>query len=129
MATTPVPGRCSENVCVDGAAPRKRGQPFLPSQIVADTPITASTVNRSTNIEIILSDVCSRHGLARWELASEYRGRRHAAARNEAAYLLRVNLALTHARIGKELGDRSYSTVIHMIGQHEALLARSKGKQ
>jgi hypothetical protein len=70
----------------------------------------------------IVSEVCLKHGIDWLEMASARRSRPVVLARNEAAYRLRHETTMSLPQIGRKLGGRDHTTILHSVRQHEARL-------
>lgn len=70
----------------------------------------------------IVTDVCLKHGLTYIELCSARRKREIVAARMEAAYRLSKETTLSTTQIGRKLGGRDHTTIIHAIRRYDAAL-------
>jgi chromosomal replication initiation ATPase DnaA len=63
--------------------------------------------------------VATKHGISFADLTSHKRDASLVRARHEAMWRLRQNTRLSYPQIGKILGDRDHSTIIHGIRRHE----------
>jgi chromosomal replication initiator protein len=63
--------------------------------------------------------VCRKHGITAAQLRSDCRDMELVHARQEAMYRLRTEKNLSLSAIGRELGKRDHTTVIHGIKQHK----------
>ena len=66
----------------------------------------------------VLRDICERHDVSLASLQSKQRHKHIIPARFEACYRLRNEAGLSWSRIGKILGGRDHSTVIHGARMH-----------
>lgn len=71
----------------------------------------------------LLREVAKAFSVAAKDIASKSRKRETVAARTAAMYLSRKMLALPLAQIGREIGRRDHSTVLHACRQAESLIA------
>jgi chromosomal replication initiator protein len=85
----------------------------IASKAAKDVTITASS---------IIETVASTFGVTPADLKSRKRDKETAFARQVAMYLIREETKSPLAQIGKELGDRDHSTVIHACGKIAAEL-------
>jgi chromosomal replication initiation ATPase DnaA len=69
----------------------------------------------------LLDEVCERRGVVRYDVMRKCNERRVVDARNEVAYLLRQAdpLLWTYPKIGRWLGGKHHTTIIHGVRQHE----------
>lgn len=70
----------------------------------------------------IVSDVCDRHGVSFIDICSARRDRKTAAARSEVSYRLRKETTLSLPQIGRKLGGRDHTTILHNVRRYEAKL-------
>lgn len=83
-----------------------RIRPTEPSQ----TPI--GDANR------IIQEVCDSHGVTKGEMLGRQRSKPIATARQEACWRLSKETTLSLAQIGRKLGGRDHTTVMHGIRRH-----------
>lgn len=75
------------------------------------------------NITRILKEVCAKYGTNLSEIKSKARPNGLAFARFEASYRLRHELKnFSYPRIGKHLGGRDSSTILHATRRHQQRL-------
>jgi hypothetical protein len=67
----------------------------------------------------IVREVSLKHGVSREAMESETRATPAVMARQEAFYRLRHETSWGFARIGRFLGDRDHTTVMHAIKRHQ----------
>lgn len=67
----------------------------------------------------IVAEVCAKYNLGPLDLVSERRSRRIAWPRQEAMWRASKETTASLPLIGRELGNRDHSTVIHGIRRHE----------
>lgn len=70
----------------------------------------------------IVREVSEQHAVSIEDMASERRSTRFVLARQEAFYRLRHETSWSLARIGRFLGDRDHTTVIHAVKRHQSKL-------
>jgi chromosomal replication initiation ATPase DnaA len=70
----------------------------------------------------IITEVIHKHGLTRVQLRSKCQTPQYVAARQELAYRLREELALSYPQIGEILG-KDHSTIMHSCRRYAAKLA------
>jgi chromosomal replication initiation ATPase DnaA len=75
-----------------------------------------------TESQRIIRDVCVKHGVSYPEIIGPRRGRPIIAARHEAMYRLSKETTLSLPAIGRRMGGKDHTTVIHAIRKFEALL-------
>lgn len=73
--------------------------------------------------KVIVREVCDKHGVSWMDITSTRRHVSIVAARNEAFYRLRNETSMSFPEIGKFLGGRDHSTVIHGMRRWQAFLA------
>ncbi len=72
--------------------------------------------------KVILREVAAAHGVDLLDLMSKRRGRALVAARHEAMYRMRYETTMSLPQIGRRMGGRDHSTVLHGIRSHECRL-------
>ena len=70
----------------------------------------------------IVEQVCAKHGITPAELTGARRAVHISAARQEAVYRMSRETNLSLPQIGKRIGGRDHTTIIHSIRRHEAKL-------
>lgn len=70
----------------------------------------------------IVEQVCAKHGVTPAELTGARRAVHISAARQEAVYRMSRETNLSLPQIGKRMGGRDHTTIIHSIRRHEAKL-------
>ena len=70
----------------------------------------------------IVREVSLKHGVSKEAMESETRATPAVMARQEAFYRLRQETSWGFARIGRFLGDRDHTTVMHAIKRHQCKL-------
>jgi hypothetical protein len=70
----------------------------------------------------IIREVAAKHGVEIREMLSQRRGRPVVAARHEAVYRMRYETTMSLPQIGRRMGGRDHSTVLHGIRSHECRL-------
>lgn len=75
-----------------------------------------------TDADRILHEVCEQHQVTRLEVLGQQRSRPLVAARHEAFYRLSKETTMSFPRIGRKMGGKDHSTVIHGVRMHEAKL-------
>jgi hypothetical protein len=68
----------------------------------------------------IIDQVCAKHSLTRSELIGCRRERRLVAARHEAMYRMSKETTMSLPAIGRRMGNKDHSTVLHAIRKHAA---------
>jgi chromosomal replication initiation ATPase DnaA len=71
--------------------------------------------------QIILRQVARKHGVTLSEMLGPSRKRFIAHARFEAAYRLRTECRMSLPQIGRRLGGKDHTTIIHALRQHAAM--------
>jgi chromosomal replication initiator protein len=77
------------------------------------TEITADPHRRTLTSAVILNAVASYYGLPAESIKGKRRDRPLSVARQMTMYLLREELQFSWTQIGRELGGRDHSTVLH----------------
>ena len=95
-------------------------------KFIVPDPLPATT----ENITKILKEVCAKHCVSLAELRSEIRSDLFSRARFEASYRLRHELKnFSYPRIGKHLGGRDHTTILHAIRRHAERIAEQAGAE
>ena len=76
----------------------------------------------------IIDKVCEKHGLTYMEITGDQRRKGVVAARHEAMYLLSKQTTLSLKAIGRVMGDKDHTTVLHGIKQHTKKLMVAAGQ-
>lgn len=87
-------------------------EPIGPGLTVLPPPKNCKTVKQ------ILDEVAAKHGIKLWELQSPRRAVPVVAARQEACYRLRFEKRLSLPEIGRKLGGRDHTTILHGCRAH-----------
>ena len=72
---------------------------------------------------VVVEEVAKKHGIRVVELCSARRARELVNARHEAMWRLRNETTMSLPAIGRKLGGRDHTTVIHGIQRHEERIA------
>lgn len=67
----------------------------------------------------IVDEVCAKHNMSFEQLCGDSRKAPIIAARHEAFYRLSVELGMSLPKIGRRLGGKDHSTVLHGIRKHK----------
>lgn len=70
----------------------------------------------------VIDQVCAKHSLTRAELLSSRRDRPLVAARHEAMYRMSKETSMSLPAIGRRMGNKDHTTVLHGIRKHKAKL-------
>ena len=73
----------------------------------------------ATPARIILSEVSEKHGVSIEDIQGKSRLMKYVAARQEVCYRLSTELKFSLKQIGRLLGDRDHTTVLHSIRRHK----------
>ena len=73
----------------------------------------------------IIQEAAQKHGITVSELIGESRCKHYVIARQEAAYRIRKECGYGLPRIGKLLGGRDHTTILHACRAHEKRMAAS----
>lgn len=93
-----------------------------PPRVAADAVLMHVTVPKLRSREI-LEEVAAKHGLRVDDLRSKSRLHVLVAARQEASFRLRTELGLSLPAIGRLLGGRDHTTILHAVKRHAEVLA------
>lgn len=85
--------------------------------------ITIWPTHPRTDPQVIIKEVCKKHRLAKSELLSSRRAVPLVAARHEAMYRMSTETSMSLPMIGRQLGCRDHTTVLHGIRKYTAKLA------
>ena len=95
-------------------------------QRVPVAPIKAQAVPMAPSERVTASDiiheVCQRYGILKQDLISGTRQRHIAKPRQECMFRLSNEMGMSLPQIGRILGGRDHTTVLHGIRAHEATL-------
>lgn len=69
---------------------------------------------------VILSEVCRKHGMTQKQVIGQQRNHNIVLARHEAMYRMAHETRMSLPMIGRRLGDRDHTTVLHGLRQHAA---------
>ncbi|MGI6238039.1 MAG: chromosomal replication initiator protein DnaA [Christensenellales bacterium] len=116
-----IAGRVESNIReLEGALNRLRAKNELiggriNTQFAEETleAILPPTAAREVNAQVILSTVAERYAVTREDILSKKRNREYALPRQITMYLLRDMTPLSTTAIGRELGNRDHTTVMH----------------
>lgn len=90
------------------------------SQAIANAVAPLVQPSSPQRVRRIVMEVCEKHGVSPIEICSEHRSQRIVVARMEACYRLRKETTWSLPRIGKYLGGRDHTTVLHSVRKHAA---------
>lgn len=68
----------------------------------------------------IIREVCAKHAVSMNDVLSDYRAVHVVAARFECYWRLRTELKMSFPTIGKAMGGRDHSSVVHGVRKYEA---------
>jgi len=116
-----IAGRVSSNIReLEGALNRLKAKNQLIGGVI-DLAFAADTLEailpdnsaRSVNAPMIISAIADHYNVTVADLQSKKRSKEYALPRQIAMYLIREMTNLSTTAIGKELGDRDHTTVMH----------------
>lgn len=81
-------------------------------------PLDASPTLLRLRWRDIVCEVCAKHGVSVLDVMGSYRDRRIVHARQEAMYRLRHETTMSYPEIGRRLGDKDHTTVMHGEAKH-----------
>jgi len=100
---------------VEAARPQEREAPKeAPSKPARDV----IWIHRPRPAQQVLASVAAQHGVTRSELSGASRLARVVCARQHAMWELRQHTDLSLAQIGRLLGNRDHTTIIHGVRRH-----------
>lgn len=70
----------------------------------------------------IILETCAKHGVSMIDICSHRRFVKIVACRNEAMYRMRHETTMSLPAIGRRLGGKDHTTVLHGIRRHEAFI-------
>lgn len=98
-----------------------------------DLPLTARVVARAVNLEKkdlghddIIGAVCSHCGVKQKDIVSKSRRQAIVGARQLAMYLIHKYTGESYAQIGRAIGRRDHSTVVHSCNQISRRITRDR---
>ena len=80
-----------------------------------------------TPAQTILREVAEKHNMSVRQIQSAARLKAYVSARQEASYRLNIELGFSLKQIGRMLGNRDHTTVLHAIHRHKKNLAAGDG--
>lgn len=120
-----LPGREAKDVAEAVLEAPEAAQPpvvIVVRQEQLDEAEEATPVVSLSPWKMILREVADKHGVSLVDLMSKRRGRGVVAARHEAMYRMRYETTMSLPQIGRRMGGRDHSTVLHGIRSHECRL-------
>jgi len=78
------------------------------------------TARTQISPDVIVRETCKYFKLAKEDLLGQKRNREIVVPRQIVMYLLRVELAMSYPEIGKEMGGKDHTTIMHGSGKIEA---------
>lgn len=96
-------------------------EPIGPRRVVYAGSVFMPTTTKDIARRIV-REVALKHGVSKEAMESETRATPVVMARQEAFYRLRHETLWGFARIGRFLGDRDHTTVMHAIKRHQCKL-------
>lgn len=73
---------------------------------------------RLTPWKRILEEVCEKYGISRVDILSDRRSQKYVIARHEAMYRMRHETTMSYPAIGRRLGGKDHTSVMHGIKRH-----------
>ena len=103
--------------------------PVIEGKIVEEPKIAGGIYPEITETpaQQILSMVAKKHGMPPTVFRSKSRDANYVICRQEAAYLLKHELKFSLTQIGRLMGNRDHTTVLHAIRRYEKNLAQGCG--
>ena len=71
-----------------------------------------------TPAQLILQEVADKHGITVKDMKGDCRKNKFSRARQEAAYIIKDRLGMSLPKIGRILGNKDHTTVLHGIRKH-----------
>lgn len=90
--------------------------------------ITAIDEPSPFEYKFIIDEVCAEHGFSYGEILGGQRNKKLVAARHKAFYRLSKETALSLPGIGRVMGGKDHTTVLHGIRQHARKLLVAAGQ-
>ena len=87
--------------------------------------IARETIPKPLSWKAILFEVCNKHGLTVHELVGPQRSYPIVAARHEAMWRMTKETQMSLPQIGRRLGGRDHTTVIHGVRKHVERMAEA----
>jgi hypothetical protein len=84
-----------------------------------EEPVAAPPAITETPSKKILSEVAEKHGMPPTVFRSKSRNAAYVLCRQEAAYRLKYELNFSLSQIGRLMGHRDHTTVLHAIRRYE----------
>lgn len=97
-----------------------------PVAVAVEVP-PAPAVPAETPARKVLSEVADKHGMPPTVFRSQSRDAAYVLCRQEAAYRLKYELRFSLSQIGRLMGHRDHTTVLHAIRRYEKNLALGQG--
>ena len=94
-----------------------------PTPVPIPAPVPAPFQMPATPARTILNEVAEKYGMTVQAVQSACRKKNFVAARQEASYRMSSELKFTLNQIGKLVGGRDHTTVLHAIRRHQKNLA------
>lgn len=98
-----------------------------PAAVAAEAPAKAPETPTETPAQKILSEVAAKHGMPPTTFRSQNRRMDYVLCRQEAAYRLNTELKFSLSQIGRLMGHRDHTTVLHAINRYKKNLAQGGG--
>ena len=70
------------------------------------------------SMKAVISAIAEKHGLRPTDLTGPMRFKNYVHARQEAAYVMRTQLRRSYSTIGRALGNRDHTTIVHAVRAH-----------
>lgn len=102
------------------APPKPVEPPKEQPRDVIDLVTNAKLLRQPTPWKRIVEEVCIAHQVSKPELLGSQRERRIVLARHEAMYRMKTETVMSLPQIGRRLGGKDHTTVLHGIRCHEA---------
>jgi hypothetical protein len=101
----------------------------LPPPVAAAIEAAAKAPEKPTETpaQMILSEVAAKHGMPPTTFRSQNRRMDYVLCRQEAAYRLNTELKFSLSQIGRLMGHRDHTTVLHAINRYKKNLAQGGG--
>ena len=96
--------------------------PVTAPRDVIDLATNAALLRQPIAWKRIVEEICIKHQVSRAELLSAQRSVRIVAARHEAMYRMKTETTMSLPQIGRRLGNRDHTTVLHGVRRYEAKL-------
>lgn len=108
---------CRERLGMGTLVPRIR---LIAAPLALCAPLPVEDEASPANSRVILEQVAANHGVSVDDIRGRDRRRQFSAARQEAAYRMRMETPLSLPQIAARLGRADHSSIVYAINKHAA---------